>query len=96
VAGESKRTTDHETIRRWAEERDGVPATVQATGSEEEPGILRFDFPGYSGDETLEQISWDAFFEAFEANELAVLYQEETGEGETSRFFKFVSREEGE
>jgi hypothetical protein len=96
MAGETKRTTDHETIRRWAEERDGVPATVRDTGDEEEPGVLRFDFPGYSGEESLEEISWDAFFDKFEEANLAMLYQEEMRGGETSRFFKFVSREEDE
>ncbi|MDQ4078377.1 MAG: hypothetical protein M3220_19290 [Chloroflexota bacterium] len=96
MAGESKRTTDHETIKKWVEERGGYPATVKDTGSEEDPGILRIDFPGYSGEDSLERISWDAFFEAFEENNLAFLYQDETREGETSRFFKFVSREEDE
>ena len=30
-SGESKQTTDHETIKNWAEERDGHPATVRDT-----------------------------------------------------------------
>jgi hypothetical protein len=94
MSGETKRTTDHETIRQWAEERDGVPATVHDTGSEEEPGVLRFDFPGYSGEDSLEEISWDAFFDKFEEANLAMLYQEEMRSGETSRFFKFVSRDD--
>lgn len=92
MAGGTKRTTDHEKIRQWAEERDGVPATVKSTGSEADPGVLRFDFPGYSGEDSLQEISWDAFFEAFDENDLALLYEEETGQGETSRFFKFVRR----
>lgn len=92
MAGETKRTTDHETIRTWAEERGGHPATVAATGDEDNPGILRIDFPGYSGDESLQEISWETFFDAFEDNQLALLYQEETSSGEESRFFKFVSR----
>ena len=31
MAGQSNTTTDHETIRRWAEERGGEPATVRGT-----------------------------------------------------------------
>ena len=53
MAGETQRTTDQETIRHWVEERGGHPTTVKATGGEEEPGVLRIDFPGYSGEESL-------------------------------------------
>lgn len=96
-SAETTRTTDHDTIRAWAEERGGHPATVADTGDEEDPGILRIDFEGDGGEEDdrdLERISWDAFFEAFEENDLAMIYQEETEGGEESRFVKFVDREE--
>ena len=93
MAGESHQTTEHNKIREWVEERGGHPSTVRGTGEGSEPGVLRIDFPGYSGEETLEQIDWDTFFEKFEEEGLAFLYQEETDEGETSRFFKFVDRE---
>ena len=89
---QAKTTTDHATIRHWAEQRDGHPATVKATASDG-PGILRIDFPGYRGEESLERIGWEEFFDAFEKNELAFLYQEQTDEGETSRFCKFIDRE---
>ncbi|MFC7157359.1 hypothetical protein ACFQPA_18175 [Halomarina halobia] len=94
-SGESTQTTDHETIREWAEERDVHPASVEGTGEDGDPGVLRFDFEEGSngGDDSLERISWDEFFEKFEGNDLAMLYQETTNEGETSRFFKFVDRE---
>ena len=85
-------TTDHKTIRRWTEERGGHPAAVKSTGSKDDPGILRIDFPGYSGEESLEEISWDEFFEKFEESKLAFLYQDEQ-DGATSRFCKLVSRD---
>lgn len=88
----SKTTTDHNTIKQWVESRDGFPATVKRTKEDGDPGLLRIDFPGYSGDDSLERIEWDAFFKAFEDNKLAFLYQEELESGETSRFCKFVSR----
>ncbi len=93
MAGESKTTTDHDTIRRWVEERGGRPARVKGTGSGDDPGLLRIDYPGRGDDESLEEISWEDFFEAFEENKLAFLYQEETKEGEESRFSKLVSRD---
>ena len=44
-------------------------------------------------DEGLEEISWEEFFEAFDENDLAFLYQDETEGGGESRFNKFISRE---
>lgn len=50
MAGETKTTTNHDEIKQWVESRDGHPATVKSTGDSEEPGLLRIDFPGYSGE----------------------------------------------
>jgi hypothetical protein len=92
MSGESKTTTDHQTIRRWAEERGGRPASVKGTENGGDAGILRIDFPG--GDEdSLEQISWDDWFEKFDESDLVFLYQEEKASGEGSTFFKLISRE---
>ena len=92
---ESVTTTDHEEIRRWVEERGGRPARVQGTGANGDPGILRIEFPGRGDDDNLEEISWAQWFEAFEENDVAFLYQEETAEGSESRFSKLVSRSSG-
>lgn len=94
MAGESHTTTDPSVIRKWAEERNGEPATVGGTPRPgEESGILRIAFPDAGGDEKLERIDWDEFFDKFEEENLAFLYQNETRDGQTSRFFKFVSRD---
>lgn len=91
---EAQVTTDHETIRRWVEERGGWPATVKGTQrGGEKVGMLRIDFPGYSGEGKLERISWEEFFQKFEEKNLALLYQEEIHSGERSFFNKLVSRE---
>jgi len=92
----SKTTTDHDEIRKWAEARGGKPSTVKRTESDGEAGVLRIDFPGYSGKDSLEEISWDEFFAKFDEKKLAFLYQEKTAGGEESRFFKLVSRETAE
>jgi len=84
----STTTTDHDTIRAWAEARDGHPARVEGTG---EGGILRMDFG--EPEERLTRIGWDEFFRIFEENALAFLYQETTADGSTSRFNKLVDRE---
>ena len=91
----SKSTTDHETIRRWAEERGGKPACVKGTGGKGDTGMIRLEFPGapQSKDESLQQITWDEFFEKFDESNLALVYQEKTSDGQRSNFNKLVSRE---
>ena len=84
--------TDHEEIRTWAEERGAKPACVKGTGGKDDTGMIRLDCPGYSGADTLQHISWDEWFDAFDENELALLVQDETASGDTSNFNKLVSR----
>lgn len=89
----AKTTTDHDEIRGWVEARGGRPARVKRTGrSASDPGILRIDFPGFGGQETLEHIDWDDWFQAFEDNDLAFLYQDKVAGGRQSRFSKLVDR----
>ncbi|GAB3651055.1 hypothetical protein [Glycomyces tarimensis] len=85
--GRSLVTTNHEVIRGWAEDRGAAPATVPGTEHDGRPGVLRFDFPGYGGDD-LEEISWDEWFTTFDERGLNFLYQEETKDGEKSNFFR--------
>ena len=82
-------TTDHGEIRKWVESRGGMPSTVSGTEKRSESaGLLRIDFPGYSGKGSLEKVDWDDFFEKFEESRLAFLYDPDKG----SRFNKFVQR----
>jgi hypothetical protein len=93
ASSESKTTTDHAEIRRWVEEHDGTPASVRGTESGGDgPGVLRIDFPGGAGEDQLEHISWDEWFEKFDGEDLAFLYQERKASGEDSTFFRLVNR----
>jgi hypothetical protein len=92
MESKTRTTTDHEEIRRWVEEHGGKPARVRGTGSDGDPGVLRIDFPGGSGEEELEPIDWDEWFRKFDENNLAFLYQEEKADGGDSTFFKLVKR----
>jgi ferritin-like metal-binding protein YciE len=83
--------TDHDEIQQWAEERDAEPACVKGT-MKGDTCMLRLDFPGYSGAESLEHISWDQWFQTFDKRKLALLVQEETASGEQSNFNKLVDR----
>lgn len=89
MSHESKTTTDVQEIKRWVEQRDGMPAKVADTGPKGS-GLLRIDFG--EPEENLQEISWEEFEQIFNDNSLAFLYQEETQDGKESRFFKFVER----
>lgn len=91
--GESAITTDHDTVRKWMEDREGKPAAVKGMGTDTDPGILRVAFPGFREKGTLKEITWDEFFRKFDGSNLAFLYQERTSSGEKSNFNKFVKRE---
>jgi hypothetical protein len=84
---EAKTTTNHDEIRKWAEARGGRPSRVRDAGP---GGLLRIDFS--EPEEELEEIGWDRFFEIFDENDLAFLYQDKTEDGGTSRFNKLVNR----
>jgi hypothetical protein len=88
--------TDHDEIRRWAKERNATPSRVSGTGNDGDVGMIRLDFPGYSGEGSLEEISWDEWFQKFDESGLALLVQEETARGQKSNFNKLVSRETAE
>jgi ferritin-like metal-binding protein YciE len=89
--------TDHEEIRQWAEERGARPACVRGTGDSGDTGMIRLDFPGYSGEDSLEEISWDDWFEKFDENNLALIVQDTVSGGkQKSNFNKLVSRTSAE
>ena len=56
--------------------------------------MIRLEFPGTpnSRDESLQEITWDEFFDKFEDQGLALLYQEKTARGAKSNFNKLVKR----
>lgn len=74
-------TTDHAAIRDWIEKRSGRPAQVRGTG-----GLLRIDFG--EPDASLEELSWDEFFEKFDESDVKFLFDPD----EQSRFNKFVRK----
>lgn len=88
----AKTTTDHEEIREWVEAHGGHPATVKrTTRGNQAAGVLRIDFPGFSGEQSLKEISWDEWFKVFDERKLAFLYQD--SKGRENRFNKLVSRQ---
>jgi hypothetical protein len=88
----ARQLNDHDEIREWAEERGGKPACVRGTGGGDDVGMIRIDFPGYSGADSLEEISWDEWFDKFDESNLTLLVQDQTARGQKSNFNKLVSR----
>lgn len=82
-------TTDHDTIRKWADSHGGKPAAVDSTHSGDDVGIVRIMFPGAAQSEhdNLVEISWEEFFREFEKRDLALLYDPD------GRFSKIVGRD---
>jgi hypothetical protein len=92
----SQSTTDHALIRKWIESRQGHPAVVKATAEQRSQnrghaGLLRVDFE--PADESLSEVSWEDFFDTFDARQLMFVYQDTAANGAPSRFCKFVRRD---
>ena len=73
-----------------------MPARVKGTGGDDDPGMIRIDFPGFSGQDSLEKISWDDWFQAFEENDLAFLHRDMEQDGRADRFNKLVRRNQAD
>jgi len=58
--------------------------------------MIRLDFPGFSGEKSLEHIEWDEWLQKFDESGLALLVQDTTADGQRSNFNKLVSRETAE
>jgi hypothetical protein len=90
----SNTTTDLNEIKKWAEARQGKPVIVKGTGGgKDDGGVLRIDFPGFRGEDTFEEVSWDEWYKIFKSRDLAFLYQDKTSDGKESRFFKLINNE---
>lgn len=88
-----KYTTDHEEIRKWIEEHKGTPAVIKGMIEEtgvEIPEMLHVSFD--QDDPNMEGLDWEEFFERFEDANLALVYNETIGEGETPDF-EFADRD---
>jgi hypothetical protein len=80
------RTSDHLTIRLWAEERGGGPATVAGTEHGDLLGALRIRF-AEDGDE-LRRVIWDDWFETFDERRLIFVYEDTQADGTQSDYYR--------
>lgn len=87
----SKITVDHEIIRSWVQAHGGMPAVARSGFGGGGQGGLEIDFSSHGNPEALEMISWNEFFQRFEKEQLAVLYQE-SAVGGPSPSLRIISR----
>jgi len=86
--GDLEYTTDHHRIRSWVTSHRGHPALVKS-----EPKSLYIRFPSHpKDDDSVETISWDAFFDKFEADHLAMQFVSDPSSGQGSPPVTFVNR----
>jgi hypothetical protein len=78
-------------IRRWADQRNALPARMPGADADDPPTVLRFDFEG-GGDEDLRPISWDEWFDVFDGRDLVFIYLEPS-EGEKGNTYRLESAE---
>ncbi len=88
-------TTDHQTIKDWVERRNGRPGIAKRPEDVSHLRLLHIVFPHTSEAEAVAEITWDEFFEVFEAKELAFLRysQDELIIGDEAHFYQFVNRD---
>ncbi len=85
----NRMTIDHELVRAWAENREGYPGRAKGVGEE---GTLKIGFK--EKESGLEKVTWEEFFEIFDENDLAFVYESGANDDKSNRFFKFVRRED--
>jgi hypothetical protein len=88
---QTTRTIDHDEVKDWIVSRGGSPAAIEGTFDGYGNGVLRVDFG--ATDEALDELSWEDFFRVFDDNDLAFVYESESG-GIESYVCSFVARNE--
>ncbi len=87
---QGKVTIDRNIIRKWAQARHGWPALVKKVTSAGIEMVLSFVFPDNEPLETVRKISWEEFFEKFDQQHLAFVYQESDRNRELSYYYEFI------
>lgn len=80
-------TTNHAEIINWTVDNNGLPAHVPATSKSNDIGVLRILFNNTKVQKNaVTPIAWGQFFDKFEEQKLALLYDPKT------RFYKLIKR----
>lgn len=91
MAVEKRKTHDHYEIRSWIEQHGGHPACEYGVG-DGDAVLLQIDFANGTDTKPQHRLDWDEWFETFEQQNLALLYQADMAPGEGAPFYKLVGR----
>lgn len=86
------RTTDHEEIRKWIEEKKGEPGIIRGISGSDGQGILTVVFGPPTPD--IQVISWQEFFDTFEDQQLRFRYEDPIPDDEAGWDLAFEGRDE--
>src|SRR5687767_6734721 len=92
-----KRITNHKEVMELMQEHGGRPAVIEDPTTDGGALGLRVDFSGKEDEKNLSQtkesagISWERFFEIFDQENLALVY--DPNEEEVTYMFRFIKRE---
>jgi hypothetical protein len=83
-------TREHDVIRHWAEKRQAIPATGEATASgpatvnvQDGGAGVRFNFPGTG---SYRPISWAEWFDNFDTHECAFVFDNDVADPGSNRY----------
>jgi hypothetical protein len=86
--GQTLVTRDHEAIRAWAADRDGVPTMrEQHDGGGARPADLSLELPDDRPAGGHERVAWERWLQAFDRYDMRFQYREHEADGRVSRFW---------
>ncbi len=96
---DTKVTVDHNTIKAWAKQFGGKPEILDDKEAKGDEVTIRINFPGITDESFIpdnlseEDISWDEFFQKFDAQDLAFEYTDKKQINDPSAAYHFIKRE---
>lgn len=89
-------TIDHEIVRQQITDAGGTPVLAKdVPEAGEEPGADFLHIAFGTLDDTMERLEWEEFFEEFEEEQMALVYDDARDDGEAAEL-RIISREEAE
>ena len=76
----SKITTDHTVIKQLVQQKQGFPVRIKPAFIGHHLPTIGIAYPESANSIAFEKISWEEFFEYFDAHSLAFLYREQVKE----------------
>lgn len=95
----TKATINHQVIRQWAEKLGGKPQIIDNPQAGGDIIGIRIDLPGkldngfFSESNHPKETSWEEFFDIFDKQNLALIYNENYQEVDFGSSYKFINRD---